>query len=468
MKSINLTKVYDYEGIKAVELTNEMAPLTLVVSKSGQFELALEIKTNHELESFEIEDFIDMSFENGTLKVELNTIDDTAEISFRKFSLEIGIPRQVDMKVINENLPLAIVDIEANLNLENENGPIVIKGFTGDMTVSSENGPLKVHNCKGNMSYNLENGPFSAAMITGERIAVESENGPIRIREAQFEKVDVTNENGVTYYETLPIEQGEFNFENENGVVNLNLPVNFDFVMDVETEYGSIKCKIDAEIEQDENKYTIRNGEGKTRISVKTENGSIRINSDGNINLDFIKNKLDQLKEDINNSKSFDDKEDIQKLMSSIIDYLNKNLNYINEEKVKESVKHAIDKLKQIVEEFDVEETKNKVTEAVEEISSKLYQDLNGIARQVKETIEREFPHEKFKMQFHEHMGNVFDKESFKKMFEPLKKMKHFHFDLNEKEKEQVSERSRIKILEMLEAGKITSEEAERLLKAIR
>jgi hypothetical protein len=336
------------------------------------------------------------------------------------------------------------------------------------MTVSSENGPLKVHNCKGNMSYSLENGPFSAAMISGDRIEVESENGPIRIREAQFEKVDVTNENGVTYYETLPIEQGEFNFENENGIVNLNLPVNFDFVMEVETEYGSIKCKLDAEVVQEENTYTIRNGEGKTKIKVKTENGSIRLNSDGNINLDFIKQKLDQLKEDINNSKSFDDKEDVQKLLGSIIDYLNKNLNSINEEKVKESVKHAIEKLKQIVEDFDVEETKNKVTEAVEEISGKLYQDLNGIARQVKEKFEREFPHEKFKMQFHEQMGNVFDKESLKKMFEPLKKMKHFHFDLNDKEKEQVSERSRLKILEMLEAGKITSEDAERLLKAIR
>jgi hypothetical protein len=34
------------------------------------------------------------------------------------------------------------------------------------------------------------------------------------------------------------------------------------------------------------------------------------------------------------------------------------------------------------------------------------------------------------------------------------------------KEKEDIADRSRIKILEMLEAGKITAEEAERLLKA--
>jgi hypothetical protein len=39
--------------------------------------------------------------------------------------------------------------------------------------------------------------------------------------------------------------------------------------------------------------------------------------------------------------------------------------------------------------------------------------------------------------------------------------------ELKQNEKDEVAERSRIKILEMLEAGKITSEEAEKLLKAI-
>ena len=39
--------------------------------------------------------------------------------------------------------------------------------------------------------------------------------------------------------------------------------------------------------------------------------------------------------------------------------------------------------------------------------------------------------------------------------------------NLMKKEKEDIADRSRIKILEMLEAGKITAEEAERLLKAI-
>jgi len=38
---------------------------------------------------------------------------------------------------------------------------------------------------------------------------------------------------------------------------------------------------------------------------------------------------------------------------------------------------------------------------------------------------------------------------------------------LSDSEKQAVDERSRVKILEMLESGKITAEEAERLLKAI-
>ncbi len=468
MKSINLNKVLDYEGIKVVELSNEMAPLTLVKSLSGSVELAFELKTAFDIEDFNIEDYIDIKFAAGTLKLELMLIDTTADISFRKLDLRVCIPDGVILKVENENLPLMLTGLSGTLELENENGPVAVRDYIGNMNITSENGPLKVHNCQGNMSFNLENGPFSASMVSGESLSVESENGPIRIREAQFTKVDITNENGVTYYETLPVENGDFSFENENGVVTLNLPVNFDFIMNVETEYGTIKCKLDAEVFHEENKYTIKSGDGNTRINVKTENGSIRLNSDGHINLDFIKLKLDQLKDDINNSKSFDDKEDVQKLLNNIIDYLNKNLNSINEEKVKDAVKHAIDKLKQVVEDFDVEGAKNKVTETVEEISSNIYKDLSDIAKQVKDKIEREFPREKIRMQFNDQMENVFDKHSFKKMFEPLKKMKHFHFDLNEKEKQEVSERSRMKILEMLEAGKITSDDAERLLKAIK
>ncbi len=467
MKEIGFTKVLDYELIRTVKITNDMAPLSIKASSSSKVELEFSAKVSGNIEEFQFEDYVKTTYDGSTVSIELNELDIDDSMAIGKLSLAIFIPNGVALTLSTENHPLSISGLECSIDLTSENAPIAIRDCMGDNVIESENGPIALDNCNGNLKISIENGPLSADMVRGDSLSIKSENGPIKIREAQYPYVSITNENGVIYYETLPIEDGRFTLENENGIIHLSLPVNFDFEMEVETEYGSVKCKLDAEVIHTDEKYIIKNGEGKNKISIKTENGSIKLSSDGHINVDYIKQKLEQLKTAINNSKSFDDKERVQKLVTNIVDYINKNLSLIDEEKVKDTIQKAMNSLKKIIDDFDVDTAKKTIIDNYEEISSVINKELGEAFNEIKIKIERDFPHEKIKMHIHDQMGNIFDKDQFKKMFEPLKKFKHFRFDLNDTEKQEIKEGSRMKILDMLEAGKITSEDAEKLLKAI-
>jgi len=303
-------------------------------------------------------------------------------------------------------------------------------------------------------------GPFS--------LELESENGPVKIRSAQYPKVEIESENGVIYYETLPVEDGDFSFSSENGIIHLVLPLDFDFDLEGETENGSLKCRVDAQLSNEDGNYHVWRGENGAKIKVKTENGLIKLSSDGNMNLDFLRQKLDELKASINASKTFEDKEEVLKHLNSVIDYVAKLTLSIDEEKIKDSLNVAMDKLKGLVAGFDVNETKDKVVSGVEDIAKELSQTLGTLMEKVKIKVEHELRHPRVKEHMHhfqEEMRGV--GEQLRKAFKSAGLKGFMGAGMAAESHETVADRSRLKILEMLESGKITAEEAERLLKAI-
>ena len=485
MKTQKFNRTLKFEDLTQIVIDNQMAPLSIGTSDSDEISIMIEMSIRDMEEEINLDDYVSSEFAKGKLSIELEEIDELDNMSDINIKASILLPQELNLTVEtdnfplavsglnaaltlhNENGPIAITDCEGRFTIENENGPIAIKNCHGVQQITNENGPIRIHNTTGDFILSMENGPLSAEAISGDNIKIESENGPIKIRSACFTNVTVNNENGMLYYETLPVENGHFVFENENAHIHLVLPINFDYTLVANTECGSIKSKLNAEVVQDGNTYRIVNGEGGTQIDITTENGMIKLSSDGHMNLDFIRLKLEQLKESIQNSKTFEDKEKVQNLVENISNYINKGLDSINEEKIKTTINDALNSMKSTVESFDVSETKDKVLSSLDNIHKDLFEGFKDFVHSFKDKVETEFKSEDKHKIFHGNFGNFIDKDQLKKMMEPLKKMKHFSFDMNQKEKEEVSERSRMKILEMLEAGKITAEEAERLLKAI-
>jgi hypothetical protein len=94
----------------------------------------------------------------------------------------------------------------------------------------------------------------------------------------------------------------------------------------------------------------------------------------------------------------------------------------------------------------------------VEGLSSEIYDGIKEGLRNVK----AEFDGLKY-----EHLNTDSLKEYINKVVNSPLIKPYLSAEKKRQESEEIADRSRLKILDMLEAGKITSEEAERLLKAI-
>ena len=140
----------------------------------------------------------------------------------------------------------------------------------------------------------------------------------------------------------------------------------------------------DAEMRVEAGNYVIRQGEGKNKIRIRTENGAIKIGSDGYMNLNFIRQKLEELKDSILKSKTLEDKIKAQKIVATVVDALNKAADRITEARIKDSLISAADKLKELVEGFDVQEAKDKVVSGVEKVGDEISNSLRELFMKLK------------------------------------------------------------------------------------
>lgn len=460
MKKITtLEKKWTFDALSEIKLTNEMAPLVVNPSENEEVRLEGEIVFDPKQQDFDIADYVDDNHSGGILRLDLQELPSASD--FKATQLKLFVPASVFISIETENFPLSLSGLSNNLKLEVENSPVSIKNCIGDIHVESENGPVKMHQIEGNIYARMENGPISAEAISGEGLHMESENGPIKLRLASYKKVVVETENGPIHYETQPVEGGDFSFKTENGIVHLVLPLSFSFKLSAESKSGRLKSKLDAVVTQEDNTFRIENlfdDDTPTMIKIETENGLIKLSSDGHINLDFIKTKLDQLKDSISGANTCNEKEKVNELLGKLIEYLSRATNSINEEKIKSKVNEAIDKMKAATKDIDLEGTKTVVISKVEDLSSEIYDGLKEGLRGVK----AEFDGLKY-----EHLNADSLKEYINKVVNSPLIKPYLSAERKKQEQEEIANRSRLKILDMLEAGKITSEEAERLLKAI-
>lgn len=463
MKKVTISeKRWSYDELSKIIITNEMLPLLIEGSSNKEIKMDGDVvfDLDADIQEFDIQDYIEESYEEGVFSLSLLELP-VGQKSLRSIQLKLQVPEKVFLEIYTDNFPLSLAGLINPQRIRTENGPVSIANCEGDMHVESENGPVRIRNSEGSLFARMENGPISAEDITGDGLHLESENGPIKMRLSCYNKVEIKTENGPIYYETQPVEGGDFSFITENGIVHLVLPLRFSFKLHAESESGRLKSKLDAKVSEEDNIFRIENlfdEEEPTTIKIETENGLIKLSSDGHINLDYVKAKLEQLKNALKQAASGEEKEKVKELLNKLADYLSRAAKSINEEKIRNKVNDAIEKMKTTAADFDFDDARANVTAKVDEISSEIYDGLKDGLHNVK----AEFDGLKY-----EHLNVDSLKEYISKVVNSPLIKPYLGADKKKAEKEEIAERSRLKILDMLEKGKITTEEAERLLKAI-
>jgi len=469
VKKISYEREIDAAGIRRVEIDNRMSMLIINQGNPEHVIINACLSTREDIPEEMLKDMIHCQVDGDEIKIELDEYCEHCNTPFhcREFECRITLPANLRVKVENENEKLVVEGLSAMMDLVNENGKIMVRDCSGAFDITNENGAVRLENCHGDLKIEQENGPVAGVNLKGDRCQIDTENGLVKIREARYPEVAIKSENGGVFYETLAFEEGKIRIGSENGVVVLSLPENMEIDLAVETELGMIRSAFDLSRDEEGVHHFVQ-GEGKVKVMLETENGPVKIIRSGqNINLDALKAKLDHLKDSIANSKTLEDREQSVKIRNSIIDYLNTIIKSAQDKAVEEKINAAIGKLRKALDEIDLDEAKDKVVDNIEQIGKDVFAFVRETAGRFKDRIEKEHKGSGFGGHIHRHIHKIFDKDQFRQMLEPLRKMKSFRFDLNDEEHEQVSERSRMKILEMLEAGKITAEEAERLLQAI-
>jgi len=304
MSKITIQKNWNFEPLETIAVINNLAPMIVDARAEEQISLEATLQMDDPDEEFDAENYITAEYAEGELKLTFDEYEVMDRRDVRASVLKLSIPKNVTLKVETDNYPMSFSGMENKLKLTSENAPVSIHNSTGDMHIESENGPVRLHQCQGNLYAKMENGPLSAEAITGESVHLHSENGPIKLRLASYSKVEVETENGQIYYETQPVENGDFTFKTENGIIHLVFPVNFDFELKATTESGRVKSQLNVPLTLEDDTYTMVNGDGSTKINISTENGSIKLSNDGHINIDYAKEKIEQLKEALRNANS--------------------------------------------------------------------------------------------------------------------------------------------------------------------
>jgi hypothetical protein len=455
MSKINLEKKWVFDPLHTVVIENHLAKLLFQADEGQEVNMEGIINFSHSQDTFQTEDYIQSEYQDGILKIILQDID-SDEVKDAVFT--VTIPEGVYLKVKTDNYPISLNNLKNKLKVLNENSPIYLQNCQGDMHLENENSLIRLSDCEGNIDAKLENGPLSASKISGQTLHLENENGPIKVRMASFTEVELYSENGPIFYETIPVENGNFQFKTENGSINLVLPNNFDFTLEATTQWGRVKTSFDLPITFNDNIYTMINGEGTSQIKAISDNGTIKINAENRLNLDFVMNKLEQIKIALQKVNSEAEKQKVVEMVNKITTYINRLADSIKEEKIKEKITSATSKLKDLVVNFDFRETNDKVIKSVEDIGSQIQDAFKEGIKNIKESVDDLKKH-----RFHTESVAAY----VKKILDSPQIKPYLGGEHKKKEKENIADRSRIKILEMLEAGKITAEEAERLLKAI-
>jgi len=317
-----------------------------------------------------------------------------------------------EQSIISENGPLKAENIEGNINIKTENSMIKISSVIGNITCETENSMIKISKTTGKIELSSENGMIKVSDSSGTLIS-ESENGMVRVINSLFEKAVIRNENGTIHFETKNLEKGSIRLENENGKINLILPKEMNYDITAKNIFGSFQIGVDGSMEKTkEGDYRIIHiikGSGHVKMELLNENGNIKVGNK------LENNFADKIEEAVSSMLSNDNL--IEKL-----DIGEKLINAVKESITDKNIEKAEEKIKAII-----KEKQEKIEGKSEELSEKIKKQVNKV------------------------LGKAFE-------------------IISEKEKpdnDEIKKRSRMKILEMLQDGKITPEQAEKLLNAL-
>ena len=411
---------FKYQGsFKELDVRTER--MTIVISKGEPEIIAIkgEISLNQEV-NYEVSNdkIIEFSASDNRISIDTSELEEDLEdkgVDYANFKLYVYVPDGLRIRAESELGKIIMEHINADSEIETEIGTVLLEDISGDAEIETEIGSVKVKGGSFNhLSCDTEIGNIEIIGTKINKLICESEVGQIFIKEAEISDATINSETGSIEYQLLPLKQSHTKIESEIGKVKLIIPQELNLELKATSEIGGISQNL-------KNVVTQHVDEG---IILKTD------------------------KEDSNQGTAIIE-------VSTEIGWIS----LLNEDTQTEQEKHySGSRLNR-----EINSAMNEINKVTKVLSSPaLRKSLGGAFANLGETI-------KSSVQSALKESDVAVKQSVKEMQDNLRKqgqdMRGNAFRTEERLSD--NEKSRLKILELLEKGMINQEEAEKLLKAI-
>ena len=328
------------------------------------------------------------------------------------FKLKITIPQKTSLKISSKNGLIEFKDLIGNHAVKTKNASIKTAKIVGNLDIESKNGSLNLSEINGNLTIKTKNGLIKLNNCKGNTLKSKSSNGSIKSFSTKYQNVNITNDNGIIYFHTKPLETGDLSLVNKRGKITAILSNEIPVDLSSTNDLGKIKIGL-------EGNYDREKAESGERIHMFKKSGSVKME---------LKNKLGAIlilsEEDEDSWKTHKtDDFDLGSIGDVISEVIGKTGDKIDFEKL-------LNQLKKIPGKFKKTDSNKPEQEETEKSDTFSWNDLKTkIEEKINETISKK--------------------------------------DISDTDKRKTEERSKLKILEMVEDGKITVDDAEKLLKAI-
>jgi DUF4097 and DUF4098 domain-containing protein YvlB len=298
MENTKLSRSIDIQEGATITVQIENSPLSIRHSETNEIMMSIEINLTNpdQIEKFKniadkedlLKDIFNVSgvkTSHITIEIDEEELDQYIERGWNKnFHFTIEIPKDCPLVAENENGSLDVQDLTQIMTLRTENGPIRVKSCQGALNLEAENGPVDISDFSGNITVHMENGPLKVLNARGEVIEIETENGPVATKEMIFNRVNIRGENGPLKIDIPKEVSGTYTIETENGQVQILLAKDSQYDITAETEIGPINLKLSEtcqvlENEQDDDfkRIHVTEGNGSLKINIRSETGMIKV-----------------------------------------------------------------------------------------------------------------------------------------------------------------------------------------------
>ncbi|MBI9032794.1 DUF4097 family beta strand repeat protein [bacterium] len=356
---------------------------------------------------------------------------ESRDVDLENSKLIIMIPDGMKVRVESEMGKIRFEDVQTEAEIDSELGSITLDSVSGNVKIESEIGSVEVR--KGdfqNFFCSTEIGNIDIKEIKAHRIKCDTEVGQINIKEAEVSDVTISSETGNIEYQLLPIKQNQTKINSEIGKVKLIIPHEMNVDLKATSEIGTVSSFLKNIITNQIDdgvilKSEIINSEtGNAVISVSTEIGTIVL-----VNEDTMP---EEEKQQFENNK-------FNKEFNKAMNEMSKVTKVLASPALRKSIGGAFANLGEVI--------KNSVQNALKEADVTIKESM----KDMKADMQKQRQDMKS-----DNMRNRQDRAYSDRKT-----------GFRAEERLSDNEKSRLKILDLLEQGKINHEEAEKLLKAI-